>query len=78
MSVTSAFAIYFIVWWLCLFVVLPFGVKNAHEAGVEVGEGHEAGAPVHAMLWRKALATTVLATVIFAAIYLVITQAWFG
>ena len=33
MKFGSAVAIYFITWWVCLFIVLPFGVKNAHEAG---------------------------------------------
>ncbi len=78
MSTTSAIAIYFIIWWLCLFVVLPFGVRNAHESGTVAGEGHEAGAPVNPMLWRKALATTVLATLVFALVYGTITQGWIG
>ena len=38
MSLVSAIAIYFIIWWVCLFVVLPFGVRNAHEAGEVVLE----------------------------------------
>jgi predicted secreted protein len=69
MNLPSAIAIYFIVWWLCLFMVLPFGVRNAHEAGETVAEGHEAGAPVKPMLWRKMAATTLLATIIFAIVY---------
>ena len=36
MNPLSALAIYFIIWWLCLFVVLPFGVRNAHESAEEV------------------------------------------
>ena len=42
----SAIAIYFITWWICLFAVLPWGVRNAHEAGEGVEPGNEAGAPV--------------------------------
>ena len=61
MSIASAIAIYFIVWWLCLFVVLPFGVRNAHEAGEAVEQGNEAGAPVRPLMRQKVLATTVLA-----------------
>lgn len=56
-------AIYFIVWWVVLFAVLPFGVRSQHEDGV-VEEGTEPGAPKHPMLVRKALATTVIAAVI--------------
>lgn len=76
MKLTSAIAIYFIIWWVVLFTVLPFGVKNSHEAGIEVEAGHEPGAPVNPQLGRKALITTLLATLVFAAVYAVITQSW--
>lgn len=78
MKLGSAIAIYFITWWVCLFLVLPFGVKNAHEAGEAVEQGNEHGAPVKPMLWRKVLATTLLSTVVFAAIYGQVTYGWIG
>lgn len=71
MSVFSAIAIYFIIWWLCLFLVLPWGVRNSHEAGLSVGAGHEAGAPVSPMMGRKVLANTILAMIVFFFVYLV-------
>ena len=76
MRLTSAIAIYFLIWWIVLFAVLPLGVRNAHEAGTEVGAGHEPGAPVNPRIGRKALLTTVIATVVFAAIYAIVTQRW--
>ncbi len=69
MSLLSGIAIYFILWWLCLFVVLPFGVKGQHEAG-EVAPGTDPGAPQRPLLLRKVLATTLLAALIFAGVYL--------
>lgn len=78
MKLGSAIAIYFITWWVCLFVVLPFGVKNAHEAGEAVEQGNEHGAPVRPMLWRKVLATTVLSAVVFALIWGQVTYRWIG
>ncbi|MBI2719952.1 MAG: DUF1467 family protein [Rhizobiales bacterium] len=78
MSTLSSIAIFFIIWWLCLFVVLPFGVRNAHEAGETVGEGHEAGAPVRTMLWRKAAITTVLSVVVFVMVYGIVARGWIG
>ena len=54
MRLTSAIAIYFIVWWVTLFVVLPWGVRNPHESGEPVAEGHDPGAPVNPQLLRKA------------------------
>ncbi len=69
MSLVSGLAIYFILWWLCLFVVLPFGVQGQHETG-EVEPGTEPGAPVRPLLLRKVIATTVLSGIIFAGVYL--------
>ena len=78
MKLISAIAIYFIIWWAVLFAVLPFGVRNAHEAGEAVGDGHEPGAPVNPHLLRKALITTAIATAIFAVFYVAKTQGWLG
>jgi predicted secreted protein len=69
MSLVSALAIYFVVWWICLFVVLPFGVRSQEEAQ-DVTPGTERGAPHQPFLVRKAVATTILASVVFACIYL--------
>ncbi len=74
MSLASALAIYFIIWWLVLFLVLPFGIRNAHESGEMVEEGNEPGAPVRPRLVQKALITTILATVVFAVFYLGVTR----
>jgi predicted secreted protein len=74
MKWTSAIAIYFIIWWLVLFLVLPFGIKNANETGADVEVGNDAGAPVrHGVAW-KALVTTVLATVVYVAVYWALTN----
>lgn len=75
MSLLSAVAIYFVIWWLALFIVLPFGVKSQHEVG-DVTLGTEHGAPHQPFLLRKLLATTILAAVIFAGVYVAIV--WYG
>jgi predicted secreted protein len=76
MKWTSAVAIYFIIWWLVLFMVLPFGVRNSAEAGAEVEEGNDAGAPVvHGLLW-KAVVTTVVATMVYALVYWVLVNGY--
>jgi predicted secreted protein len=69
MNALSAIAIFFITWWICLFIVLPFGVRNSYEEGEAIIEGNDTGAPVKPMLARKALITTALAIVVFAIIY---------
>ncbi len=74
MSTTSAIAIYFIIWWTTLFAVLPWRIRNAHEEGAAVEEGHDAGAPVvHGLKW-KAVVTTIIATAIFIPVYLYLSN----
>ncbi len=69
MSLTSGLAIYFILWWVVLFAVLPFGAHSAHELGEEIETGHAPSAPVAPKLLWKFLATSVISGVIFAGIY---------
>jgi predicted secreted protein len=66
MTISSALAIYFVVWWVVLFAVLPFGVRSQHEDGGGV-EGTDPGAPVtHGMGW-KLIWTTIISAVLFGA-----------
>ena len=64
-----AFATYFIVWWVCLFVVLPFGVQTQSDAG-DMVQGTSAGAPIDPRLGRVAALTTLLASAAFAVVLL--------
>ena len=66
MSIFTGLAIYFIIWWVVLFAVLPWGVHSQHESG-EMAPGTDPGAPVLANIKRKLVWTTVVATVVFAA-----------
>ncbi|TFF27367.1 DUF1467 family protein [Jiella endophytica] len=74
MGIVSGLAVYFIIWWTALFVVLPIGQQAQHEAG-ERALGTAESAPVNARMGFKIVLTTILATVVFAIFYLV-TQVW--
>lgn len=63
----SYVAIYFVIWWLCLFAVLPFGVRSQQESG-DVVPGTEAGAPALPRLWIKLLVTTIVAGIVMAGV----------
>jgi predicted secreted protein len=76
MKITSIIAIYFVTWWLCLFMVLPWGVRNASETGERVEQGNDPGAPVNPRLIRKLLYTTFLASAIFGVFYVGYVQNW--
>ena len=71
MSFTTALAIYFIIWWVVLFTVLPFGVRNAAEAGETVEVGHDPGAPTVPALGKKLIWTTIVSSVVFAVCWAV-------
>jgi predicted secreted protein len=64
-SLSTAFAIYFVIWWITLFLTLPFGVRSQHEDG-EGAPGTDPGAPILARMGRKLIWTTVISAVIFA------------
>jgi len=61
-------AIYIVTWAICLFVVLPWGVRNQSDEEQHV-QGTERGAPVVFSIWKKLLANTVLAAIVVALIY---------
>ena len=62
-------AVYFTMWWVVLFAVLPFGVRNHAEAGIELPAGVDAGAPVAPHMGAKLLATTIVSAVLFVPLY---------
>ncbi len=65
-TISTGFAIYFVLWWVVLFVTLPFGVRSQHEDGVGA-PGTDPGAPIASRMGRKLIWTTVLSAIIFAA-----------
>ncbi len=75
-SLPMAISVYFTAWWVCLFAVLPFGVRNHQEEAENLPKGADPGAPVTPMLAKKALATTLLAA--FAYVLIVVLTNWLG
>jgi predicted secreted protein len=64
-SISTGFAIYFVLWWIVLFLTLPFGVRSQHEGG-ESAPGTDPGAPIASRMGRKLIWTTVISAVLFA------------
>jgi predicted secreted protein len=69
-TVTTAIAIYFLIWWIILFAVLPFGVRRQDEDGA-IAPGTDPGAPSIPRLGVKLLWTTGVTIAIFALCYVV-------
>ena len=68
MNLFESLIVLFLVWWLSLFLVLPWGNRPTEDPEL----GHERGAPARPRLWMKVLITTAIALVIWTVIYLVI------
>lgn len=73
MPVVTGIALYFVIWWIALFAVLPSGTRPVAEADSQSGWR---GAPANPQLGKKALITTAVAAVIWLGIYLVVTSGW--
>jgi predicted secreted protein len=74
MSLVTALAIYFIIWWVTLFAVLPWGVRSPHESGLKVEPGHSDAAPVNPRLGVKFAVTTAVSGIIFLFVWWLITR----
>ena len=61
----GAFAI---LWFLCLFCLLPVGLGSARDP--------DSGAPLDPMLKKKALIATVVAALLWAGFYAAIGMGW--
>ena len=65
--------LYVLIWWVSLFIVLPFGTQPVAEADATTGWR---GAPARPRMLRKVIATTLLAAVIWGICYALISSDW--
>lgn len=66
-NIVTATAVFVVVWWLVLFITLPFGVQRTEESDLEPGQ--EPGAPAKPMMWRKIAVTTLITIVLWVLFY---------
>ena len=76
MNWTSALAIYFIMWFFCLFLILPFHARRAGEGEGGTVPGEDKGAPARFDVRKAALQVTILAALVFGFYYANYTQGW--
>lgn len=65
MNWATGIMVYLVIWWTILFAVLPLGVRRVEKPG----KGEERGAPERPELLRKAIITSIVAAVLWAAFY---------
>lgn len=64
--------VFIVIWWLVLFITLPFGVHQTENPE----PGMDPGAPERPLLVTKAMVTTAVATIMTAALYFAIETGW--
>jgi predicted secreted protein len=64
--------VFVIIWWLVLFCVLPWGVRQPDT----LEPGHAAGAPENPRMWLRFAVTTLIATVLWGVAYFVAASGW--
>ena len=77
MQLFSYFAVYFIVWWMTLFAVLPFGLRTQAEAN-EVVPGTVESAPARFRGGRVVLMTTIVSAILYGAWYILSVRLGYG
>lgn len=75
MTIALGVAIYFVLWWVVLFAVLPWGLRTQGEEG-DVVPGTPSSAPAKPKLVRLFVINTVVATTVFAVVWAVIASGW--
>ncbi len=63
MAIATAIAIYFLIWWIVLFAVLPWGVRAQETA--DAPPGTDPGAPAVPRLLAKLVWTTLVSTIVY-------------
>jgi predicted secreted protein len=77
MPIGSLIALYFIIWWVTLFAVLPFGIRSQGEAG-EVVSGTDPGAPALVRFKRIVMINSAVAAVVLALFWAFYVENIFG
>ena len=71
MATVTAFALFFILWWVMLFVTLPFGHRTQDDDG-EVTLGTVSSAPSKPWMLRKIIVNTVVSIIVFGAFWVAV------
>ena len=75
MSISSAIVLYCVIWAILFYMINPLWQTSQSEDG-EVVPGTPGSAPVDAMIKKKAILTTAIATVLFVLAYSTIEFGW--
>ncbi len=66
MSWVTHLAVYFVIWWLTFFMVLPFGVHSEDK----VEQGNDPGAPKQSRIFLKIVINTGVAFLVWLVVFI--------
>lgn len=72
----AIFAIYFLMWVISAFIMLPFGIRTPDETGERLLKGQADSAPSNFRPALVMLRATILATLLFGVYYANYVQGW--
>lgn len=72
MSIVTGLAVYFLIWWTALFVVLPFGVRPAEKTDAAMA----GGAPDRPDLKKKIMITSILSAAVWLVLYAILRSGY--
>jgi predicted secreted protein len=77
MSVAFGLAVCFMLWWIILFAILPFGMRRTQEEAGDVIPGSEPSAPERPRFFKVLVITTIVTTIVFSG-FLLLRQSGYG
>jgi predicted secreted protein len=72
----SIVAVFALVWVICAFINLPFGIRTHDEVGEAKIPGQADSAPANFRPWRVVLRTTIMTVVICVLVFLNYEKGW--
>ena len=69
MSITGSLIIFFLIWWIIFFSLLPIDVERKHK---EMVEGADKGSPENPKIIKKIIYTTIITSIIFIGIFMLV------
>ena len=73
MTISAAIVLFSVIWFMCLFIILPLKIKSQGEDG-EIVPGTPASAPSRPQLKKKTIYVTIISLVLWIALIFVITS----
>ena len=68
MGIATGLLVFICIWWMVLFTVLPWGIRQPDEQE----PGHMAGAPQRPSMWLRVGVTTAITVVLWVIAYFII------